>query len=165
MFVVVFYATAANAGVCRYFSIPFDWISLRNSYSPSIIECGFNPFMPTAQTFALRETDVSQQNGATSGAPLKPPETIVLWEHYRLCAIPSGAACLMFWNWRQDATTLPSIRCFFHDKLSTLETLDPLQLVLAIFGNWQFFKGKRWQSILLEILLEIFCFTRIAMTS
>ena len=28
-------------------------------------------------TFAVRETDVSRHNGGTSGAPLKPPETIV----------------------------------------------------------------------------------------
>ena len=31
-----------------------------------------NPFMPTVPTFAVRETDVSQHNGGTSGAPLKP---------------------------------------------------------------------------------------------
>ena len=31
-----------------------------------------NPFMPTVQTFAVRETDVSRHNGGTSGAPLKP---------------------------------------------------------------------------------------------
>ena len=28
--------------------------------------------MPTVPTFAVRETDVSQHNGGTSGAPLKP---------------------------------------------------------------------------------------------
>ena len=33
---------------------------------------GFNPFMPTVPTFAVRETDVSRHNGVTSGAPLKP---------------------------------------------------------------------------------------------
>ena len=32
----------------------------------------FNPFMSTFPTFAVRETDVSPQNGGTSGAPLKP---------------------------------------------------------------------------------------------
>ena len=31
-----------------------------------------NPFMPTVPTFAVRETDVSRQNGGTLGAPLKP---------------------------------------------------------------------------------------------
>ena len=31
-----------------------------------------NPFMPTVQTFAVRETDASRHNGGTSGAPLKP---------------------------------------------------------------------------------------------
>ena len=31
-----------------------------------------NPFMPTVPTFAVRETDVSQHNGGTSGAPFKP---------------------------------------------------------------------------------------------
>ena len=30
-----------------------------------------NPFMPTAPTFVVRETDVSRHNGGTSGAPLK----------------------------------------------------------------------------------------------
>jgi len=44
----------------------------------------FNPSMPTVPTFAIRETDVSRHNGGTSGAPLKAPETIVFWEHYRL---------------------------------------------------------------------------------
>ena len=33
---------------------------------------GFNPFMPTVPTFAVRETDVSRHNGGTSGAPFKP---------------------------------------------------------------------------------------------
>ena len=28
-----------------------------------------NPFLPTVPTFAVRETDVSQHNGGTSGAP------------------------------------------------------------------------------------------------
>ena len=31
-----------------------------------------NPFLPTVQTFAVRETDVSRHNGGTEGAPLKP---------------------------------------------------------------------------------------------
>ena len=31
-----------------------------------------NPFMPTVQTFTVRETSVSRHNGGTSGAPLKP---------------------------------------------------------------------------------------------
>ena len=31
-----------------------------------------NPFMPTVQTFAVRETDVFRYNGGISGAPLKP---------------------------------------------------------------------------------------------
>ena len=31
-----------------------------------------NQFLPTVQTFAVRETDVSRHNGGTSGAPLKP---------------------------------------------------------------------------------------------
>ena len=44
----------------------------------------FNPFMPTVPTFAVRETDVSRDNGGTSGAPLNASETIVLSEHYRL---------------------------------------------------------------------------------
>ena len=37
-------------------------------------------------TFAVRETNVSRHNGGTSGAPLKPPETIVLsaCDHLRL---------------------------------------------------------------------------------
>ena len=38
---------------------------IRNSYHH------INPFMPTVQTFAVRETDVSWHNGGTSGAPLK----------------------------------------------------------------------------------------------
>ena len=37
-----------------------------------LIEMFLNPFMPTVQTFAVRETDVSRHNGGTSGAPLKP---------------------------------------------------------------------------------------------
>ena len=56
-----------------------------------------NQFLPTVPTFAVWETNVSQHNGRTSGAPLKPLrddsalralsplnplETIVLWEHY-----------------------------------------------------------------------------------
>ena len=32
-----------------------------------------NPFMPTAPTFAFRETNVSRHKGDTSGAPLKTP--------------------------------------------------------------------------------------------
>ena len=31
-----------------------------------------NLFLPTVPTFAVRETDVSQHNGGTLGAPLKP---------------------------------------------------------------------------------------------
>ena len=31
-----------------------------------------NSFLPTVPTFAVRETDVSRQNGGTSGALLKP---------------------------------------------------------------------------------------------
>ena len=46
-----------------------------------------NPFMPTVPTFAVRETNVSQHNGGTSGTPLKPSEMIVLSEHYRLWGV------------------------------------------------------------------------------
>ena len=42
-----------------------------------------NQFLPTVPTFAVRETDVSQHNGGTSGAPLNCSETIVLSEHYQ----------------------------------------------------------------------------------
>ena len=34
--------------------------------------CRNNPFMPTVQTFAVWETDVSRDKGGTSDAPLKP---------------------------------------------------------------------------------------------
>ena len=37
----------------------------------STINIHINPFMPTVPTFAVRETDVSRQNGGTSGTPLK----------------------------------------------------------------------------------------------
>ena len=46
-----------------------------------------NQFLPTVPTFAVQETDVSRHNGGTSGAPLNPSETIVLWEHYRLWGV------------------------------------------------------------------------------
>ena len=42
-------------------------------------------FRNQVPTFALRGTDVSRHNGGTSGAPLNPSETIVLFEvpHFR----------------------------------------------------------------------------------
>ena len=45
----------------------------------------FNPFMSTAAFNICCPRDcISRHNGGTAGAPLNPPETIVLSEHYRL---------------------------------------------------------------------------------
>ena len=44
-------------------------------------------FRNQVPTFAVRETHVSWHNGGTSGTPLNPSETIVLWEHYRLWGV------------------------------------------------------------------------------
>ena len=52
-----------------------------------------NPFMPTVPTFAVRETDVSQHNGGTSGAPLKPPR-----DDSALRALSSLRGLLECWN-------------------------------------------------------------------
>jgi len=60
-----------SGSVCGFGVYPLHCLFTEAGAVTDNAKRNINPFLPTVQTFAVRETDVFKHNGGTSGAPLK----------------------------------------------------------------------------------------------